>query len=344
MAKDKDLEKDVLIKRSEEFVWQLLRDIDHSVFHKERRIRARRHTTVNAALIKIFAFRHTYENFEMLKAAIVQIAEETASPETKEELKRLESENDRVADANASKLIKTILFLLGEETEKCLEEKEKRKEADNKWAIIIQVAEKIASAEAGENPEVSEDDIPKLIKIILFLLREEIDRYYLRKSREEAEPDNTRKMEEKIIRSFGNTREKEQPVTAEPLAVGEPAANPEKKAMAEVLPYTPKKKDTEISPGDTDLDYLVANLGVKELDELISPRSTKSEEPEKESEEEPEIRVIKKVISGDSDDLAANLGDIRLDELMFPKKKTEDEDDNGGDDKEKKDGWMGWID
>ncbi len=109
----------------EKFTYQLIKDIDHSAFHRRREEKLRKYRSINSALIRIFAYRLTYRNFEMLKLTISQIADEIASDEVKNILMQLESgdekENLQEGD-NASDLIKIIIFLLREEVEKCLDE------------------------------------------------------------------------------------------------------------------------------------------------------------------------------------------------------------------------------
>lgn len=109
----------------EKFTYQLIKDIDHSAFHKKREEKLKKYRSVNSALIRIFAYRLTYRNFEMLKVTISQIAEEIASDEVKKILIQLEAEDEKrdlQEEDKASDLIKIITFLLHEEVEKCLDE------------------------------------------------------------------------------------------------------------------------------------------------------------------------------------------------------------------------------
>ncbi len=109
----------------EKFTYQLIKDIDHSAFHKKREEKLRKYRSVNSALIRIFAYRLTYRNFETLKLTISQIAEEIASGEVKDILIQLEAADEKgnmQEGDNAADLIKIIIFLLREEVEKCLDE------------------------------------------------------------------------------------------------------------------------------------------------------------------------------------------------------------------------------
>jgi hypothetical protein len=350
MVKNDDLKQDMLIRRSEDFVYQSLKSIDHSVFHRERKLKIKRQSLINKALIKVFAYRHTYENFEMLQGVITQSAEELASLEIKEELKELEMHhlgNPKDSDADASKLIKIVLFLLRREIEKQLKiremEKAYRDKTKDRWAVIIQVAQKIASIEAGEYTKDSDADISKLIRIILFLLREEIEKYVRKEKEKKTETDENWSDLEGI------------PLLEADL--DDLAANIGEKALDEVVysgiplaaPLPEAKEDDKIGAWtDADLDYLAANLGDKALDEFMQADEPDENEDEDEDEDEDKaeedisIRVISPE-SGELDDLAANMGDKSLDELIYSKSELPDEEEEEQV-QEAGDQWMGWID
>lgn len=349
MVKNDDLRKDMLIRRSQDFVYQSLKSIDHSVFHRERKLKIKRHSPINKALIKVFAYRHTYENFEMLKGIITQSAEELASLEIKEELKELEAHhfgNPKDSDADASKLIKIVLFLLRREIEKQLKIREKEKaqrdKTKDRWAVIIQVSQKIASIEAGEYTKDMDADISKLIRIILFLLREEIEKY-ARKEKERKEKIET-----------GENWSDLEGIPILEADLDDLAANIGEKALDEVVysgipltaPLPEEKEDEKIGAWtDADLDYLAANLGDKALDEFMQADEPDEDGDENEDTKERDISI--KVVSPGSsnlDDLAANMGDKSLDELIYSKSNLPDEDEEEEEEGETGDQWMGWID
>ena len=185
MAENKHLDKDILIRRSEAAIYELFKNIDHAAFHKARAAKIGNYETVNGAMIKIFAHRHSCEGFEQLKSIIGRISETMAYPEAEAELGKIKSDshgNIGEVSADASKLIKTLLFLLHEGVSRHAEKKKKTKEkkggekeqADEKWKMIATVAQKIA---ATQKKGKAGDDVSKLIKIIIFLLRQEIDQH-----------------------------------------------------------------------------------------------------------------------------------------------------------------------
>ncbi len=108
----------------EEFVYQLVKKIHHLDFHKERETQLNRYRTINSAVIKIFAYRLTYENFEMLRNQIAQTAQEIVSEKVLAQLKELGSSGEENLHNNASNLVKIILLLLHEEADKYLMEDE----------------------------------------------------------------------------------------------------------------------------------------------------------------------------------------------------------------------------
>ncbi len=342
MVKNKNLNKDILIKRSQEFIYELLKSIDHSVFHRERKLKIKRDSPVNSALIKIFAYRHTCENFEMLKTIIIQVAEEIASLKIKEELKRLEAKNDKKSkktDSDAFKLIKIILFLLREEVERCLAERERKNQnqTNDRWSIIIQVARKIASTEAEGHLKNSDDDVFKLIKIILFLLREEIEEYYFREKAKErwkkAEESGEWSSSDYLVANLGDKALDEIMNRPEDKAAALPAdtdsdilhVNSENKASdkvttTEISPknITNEEEDKAVAwAANTDSDFLVANLGVKTSG--VSGKVMRTEISPKNITNEEEDKAVAWAANTDSDFLAANLGVKELDELMPPK-------------------------
>ncbi|QTA93294.1 hypothetical protein [Desulfonema magnum] len=334
MVKNENLKNDILIKRSQEVIYELLKSIDHSVFHRERKLKIKRDSPVNSALIKIFAYRHTCENFEMLKTIIIQVAEEIGSPAIKEELKGLEAKNDKKSkkpDSDAFKLIKNILFLFREEVERRLAEKERenQSQANDRWSTIIQVARKIALTEARGNPENSGDDTPKLIKIILFLLREEIEEYYFR----ERIKENWKKAEEhgdwcssdylmanlgdKALDEIMNPSEKNATALPADTDTDVPHENSESRASDEVT--TNEAEDKSVAwAANTDSDFLVTNLESKppEKSDKVVPADVLAKDI---TTNEQEDKAVAWAVNTDSDFLVANLGVKELDELMPPK-------------------------
>lgn len=360
MTKSDNLKRDALIERSERFIYQLFQSIDHYAFHEERKLKLEKHTAINSALIKIFAHRLTYENFGMVKNIIVQVAEEIATTETREELKNLESDNNEYVnrpDSDASKLMKILLFLLYKEVDRCLKEKEKRerearrRETIGKWSKIIHVAEKIAAAEK-EEVDASEYDVSKLIKIILFLLRDEINRYSEEKQKLEKE-------------ETGRTADR----------LKNPKSKPPSGSVTEVKTETERTVIPETpSLEDNDLDALVASMGDRELNEVIDrgmdglvypymfPKITEENENLTANMREELLteRIYSELSSGKveneaktqtnvssenrkTDDLAARIGEEELDELIFwgiiPNSIKEEEKEE-----EEEEKWMGWVD
>jgi len=143
-----DLKK---MKWFEELTYRLFKNIDHSDFHKERELKLNRYKSINAALIKIFAYRLTYENFEMLRDRIVQTAREIASEEM-ETLKNLNAEkkNQSSPVSDASNLIKIILLLLHEEASRHLLEDEE---------LDLYLEEEEGISESDETGELYLDEI-----------------------------------------------------------------------------------------------------------------------------------------------------------------------------------------
>ncbi len=365
MAKSDNLKRDFLIERSERFIYQLFQSIDHYAFHEERKLKFEKHVVINSALIKIFAHRLTYENFGMVKTIIVQVAEEIATAEIRDELKLLESDNNEYlnrSDSDASKLMKILLFLLHKEVEKCLKEKEKRereahrRETIGKWSKIIQVAEKIAAAEKGGNADASEIDVSKLIKIILFLLRDEINRYSREKEKREKE-------------KAGMSADRLENQESKPPSTNAREVNTEPERT--IIPETPPL-------ADNDLNSLVASMGDRELNEVIDkgmdglaypymfPKITEEMNEGSDNltanvrEELLTERIHSEISSNkvaneakskknvssanpETDDLAARIGEEELDELIFwgiiPKDIRKEEKEE-----EEKEKWMGWVD
>ena len=173
-------EKNILRKIGwfEKFAYQLIKNVNHSLFHKEREVRLKQYKRINAAAIKVFAHRLTYENFEMLESGIRNVAHEIALPEVRDRLSEIEAAieiNPDEPDSEASDLLNIILLLLyeqvnrflrkKEEQEKRLAQEEKRKKAKNKgdWFTampggVVAFKGNLSPAKDKSKPDKSEED------------------------------------------------------------------------------------------------------------------------------------------------------------------------------------------
>jgi len=113
---------------SEQFVYPLIKNIYHAKFHEERQKKFGKHTIINSALIKIFAYRLACQNFDTLKDKFVEIADEIAASQVRKDLLKLNEgdwgDAEENAEENAANLIRAILLLLRKEIDRCMGIKE----------------------------------------------------------------------------------------------------------------------------------------------------------------------------------------------------------------------------
>lgn len=122
---------------AEQFVYPLIKNIPHAKFHEERQKKFGKHTIINSALIKIFAYRLACQSFDMLKDKIVEIADEIAAAQVRKDLLKLnEAEWEDVeenAEENGANLIRAVLFLLRKEIDRCMGIKEEPEQEKVRW-------------------------------------------------------------------------------------------------------------------------------------------------------------------------------------------------------------------
>jgi hypothetical protein len=291
---------------SEESIFKLMTNIHHSLFHEERKRRVeKQHRTINAALIRVFAYRLAYQNFNTLKQRFAEVADEIASQEIKQELINLEAEE--YSDNDACNLLKIMIQLLREEIEKSLGE-------DGEFELHLDEDEGMDTTETEETDDfdvsleaLSETDISLT-------------------SENEPLPESVQKEDKKedktacewAVSSSGGALLKFKGETLEQFS----------KSLAE---YRQKKVTTS-----TD------RIKERESKTTLSNQAKADKKPKKSDDKKPVIQEsVAKSMNDDLDFLARRLGDAGLDELIYGKKsKKKVEDDIPDDD----DDWMGWVD
>ena len=287
----------------EKFTYQLIKDIDHSAFHKKREEKLRKYRSVNSALIRIFAYRLTYRNFEMLNLTISQIAEEIASGEVKGILMQLEAadeKGDMQEGDNASDLIKIIIFLLREEVEKCLDEAGDIEKYLTESPLSDNSPQKKQIANKTQKVEVKEKEQKK---------EEKADRKWLTSS-----SGGSLLFKGKTLEDFSKN-----------------LSDYEKKAPA-------------VKPED---DKLSLQVAAKKSEDKKIPHPL-SDKPKPGSQpKESKVSAKKTVPSPNrtADDLLKNLGGSGLDELIYgTKRRKKDKASGEAVDREQDDALMDWID
>lgn len=288
------------MKWSEESIYELMKNIHHSLFHEERKRRVeKRHRTIDAALIRVFAYRLAYQNFNTLKQRIAEVADEIASQDIKEELINLEAEE--YSDNDACNLLKILIQLLREEIEKNLGE-------DGDFELHL-------DADEGMDSETEETDD-------FDLSLEALNEADISLTPEKKPLPETAQKEEKTVcewavSSSGGALLKFKGETLEQFS----------KSLAE---YRQKKVTSS-----TD------KIKERESKTAVSNQAKGDKKPKKGDKKPAAQESVAKSMNDDADFLARRLGDAGLDELIFgkkPKKKPEDEIPDDGDD------WMGWVD
>ncbi len=320
------------IKWFEEFTYQLVKNVNHVSFHKERESKLKRYESVNSALVKIFAYRLTYENFGMLNDRITQVAAETASGEMSETLTQLESAAKGVLespDSDASNLIEIILLLLHEGIDKYLEQDR---------ALEIYLDENIEPAPEEKRqdmvPELYSDATVKPAPLPEEKRQDRLEIY----SDADIEPGPKEKKQERM----SDSDEK-----IEPDALSE-----EKKKERPHVRWTTSASEDRLSFRGELLDDFAKHLAeyeqrkavlssakLKEQDLEDFPEN--KEKPNAESEVTVPLEQVESEVDKSLDMLAMNLGDEGLDDLIFGKASQKDKDAKKKNDEDQ---WMGWVD
>ena len=322
------------IKWFEEFTYQLVKNVNHVSFHKERESKLKRYESVNSALVKIFAYRLTYENFGMLNDSITQVAAETASGEMRETLTQLESAAKGVLespDSDASNLIEIILLLLHEGIDKYLEQDR---------ALEIYLDEDIEPDPLPEEkrqdmgPELYSDTTVKSAPLPEEKRQDRLEIY----SDADIEPGPKEKKQERM----SDSDEK-----IEPDALSE-----EKKKERPHVRWTTSASEDRLSFRGELLDDFAKHLAEYEQRKaVLSPAKLKEqdledfpenkEKPNAESEVTVPLEQVESEVDKSLDMLAMNLGDEGLDDLIFGKASQKDKDAKKKNDEDQ---WMGWVD
>ena len=345
------------IKWFEEFTYQLVKNVNHVSFHKERESKLKRYESVNSALVKIFAYRLTYENFGMLNDSITQVAAETASGEMRETLTQLESAAKGVLespDSDASNLIEIILLLLHEGIDKYLEQDRaleiyldediepdplpEEKRQDMVPELYSDVTVKPAPLPEGKRqdmvPELYSDAIVKPAPFPEEKRQDRLEIY----SDADIEPGPKEKKQERM----SDSDEK-----IEPDALSE-----EKKKERPHVRWTTSASEDRLSFRGELLDDFAKHLAeyeqrkavlssakLKEQDLEDFPEN--KEKPNAESEVTVPLEQVESEVDKSLDMLAMNLGDEGLDDLIFGKASQKDKDAKKKNDEDQ---WMGWVD
>ncbi len=322
------------IKWFEEFTYQLVKNVNHVSFHKERESKLKRYESVNSALVKIFAYRLTYENFGMLNDRITQVAAETASGEMRETLTQLESAAKGVLespDSDASNLIEIILLLLHEGIDKYLEQDR---------ALEIYLDEDIEPDPLPEEkrqdmgPELYSDTTVKSAPLPEEKRQDRLEIY--------SDADIELGPKEKKQERMSDSDEK-----IEPDALSE-----EKKKERPHVRWTTSASEDRLSFRGELLDDFAKHLAeyeqrkavlssakLKEQDLEDFPEN--KEKPNAESEVTVPLEQVESEVDKSLDMLAMNLGDEGLDDLIFGKASQKDKDAKKKNDEDQ---WMGWVD
>ncbi|OQY52499.1 MAG: hypothetical protein B6245_23600 [Desulfobacteraceae bacterium 4572_88] len=301
---------------SEEDVYELLKSIYHLAFHKVRKLWYESYTSVNSVLVKLFAYRLTYDSFEVLRDNIAQAAEENASPEIRDTLVELEEALDddselEEEESKALNLIRSLLSFLREDVERILEEREsarkEKEKARTKW-----------STSAGGSVKVQGAVLKGIDKDLLEYTQKRMAASDQKEDKDEFESllENTLEL---------SMEDRQQALKNSP----------------------PKSEKLE----ESSLDDLVAKIGDQDMDMLMndSPVPGNMDEDEadetEDGDEEVESVIKERVVHSSLDDLASRIGDDGLDDLIYGRKPLKkDEGDEGVIDDEEEDDYMGWVD
>jgi len=336
----------------EKFTYQLIKDIDHSAFHKKREEKLRKYRSVNSALIRIFAYRLTYRNFEMLNLTISQIAEEIASGEVKGILMQLEAadeKGDMQEGDNASDLIKIIIFLLREEVEKCLDEAGDIEKYLTESPLSDNSPQKKQIANKTQKLEVKEKEQKK---------EEKADRKWLTSSsggslifKEEIpvdKPKSKEKFKDELPIEKPKSKEKDQEKADRKWLTSSSGGSLLFKGKTledfskNLSDY--EKKAPAVKPED---DKLSLQVAAKKSEDKKIPHPL-SDKPKPGSQPKDSKVSAKKTVPSPNrtaDDLLKNLGGSGLDELIYgTKRRKKDKASGEAVDREQDDALMDWID
>ncbi|MDM8551266.1 hypothetical protein QUF72_14370 [Desulfobacterales bacterium HSG2] len=300
-----DLKK---MKWFEELTYRLFKNVNHSDFHEERELKLNRHKSINAAVIKIFAYRLTYENFEMLRDRIVQAAREIASEEM-EALKKLNAkeENQHYPVSDASNLIKIILLLLHEEASRHMLEDEELDlylEEDKGISESDEIGELCLDEIEGKLAD-QDDEIDEIDEIEELLTEQD--------EASDKQPDEKERKEKSDPRWATSS-------STDRLTFRGDLLDDLAKNLAEY-----EKKKTTTSAG---------KLKDRESDDFFDEKKDSKTEDENAAD----LKEVETEVDKSIDDLILNLGDKGLDDLIFGKKNPQDVPEDNEDE------WMGWVD
>lgn len=292
------------IKWFEEFTYQLIKNVNHVSFHKERESRLKRYESVNLALVNIFAYRLTYENFGMLNDRITQVAAEIASEKFRDMLTQLETSADKATlkshGSDASHLIEIILLLLHEEIDKYLKQ-------DMALEMYLDEDTELAP---GENEPEKEDavDGPSPLS---------------------QEDKQDRASEIYTDEKIGSDEKKEIPHARWTTSASEDRLAFRGELLDDLAKHLAEYEQRKA---------VLSAAKLKEQDPEDFPGDKKTPEEEN-SEAAVPLEKVESEVDKSLDMLAMNLGDEGLDELIFGKASQKEKDANDDEDQ-----WMGWVD